>query len=273
MKIKLLENVDVSNVFKLHTGASYYDEFFEPSSNSSGPQYMQQAKNRIGKVEMMTPNEYYEKCAKDIFNMSVDSLMRSRRSDGTTQQYVDAMLNGSQFPLCYLDYTTHNQEGLHRMMAAGEAFGWNTKFPVLCVYFADQKKEDLRKLKMEIYDFTRYYLPKCTRYAEDYINENMWDVDEVPDNFIEIWGNLVKEYANKEYQVNIEVDIELKEFDGDDTYETTHRVDTYMTDYNGYECDYIERCDDNIWLEDLFYQALTPDTDIDIDWSDIDDTI
>lgn len=121
--------------FKPDTTTSYYNDFL----NSKDLEYMQAEKNRTGEIVMMTPDEYIQECADKVFNGRVDaeglkyqrSLSRTESGGSLLEKYADDMKSGDKFPLCYINYADHNQEGLHRMMAAGEAFGWDKKYPVL----------------------------------------------------------------------------------------------------------------------------------------------
>ena len=132
------------NVFKLDTDTSYYNNFL----NERDLEYMQKSKNRTGEVVYMTPSEYYQECASKIFQeTSVDNLKKQRGANADRiSQYKEDMLAGDKFPLCYLNYPDHAQEGLHRMMAAGEAFGWDVEFPVLVVQAVDDRLEQLNNL-------------------------------------------------------------------------------------------------------------------------------
>ena len=124
--------------FKRTTDTSYYDNFL----NDKDLKYMQNAKNRTGEIVMMSPNEYIEQCANVIFHgrHTVDQIVKSRRYSKNLDtdipivtEYAEAMKSGSKFPLCYLNYAEDGQEGLHRMIAAGDAYGFDTKFPVLVI--------------------------------------------------------------------------------------------------------------------------------------------
>ena len=49
--------------------------------NASDLKYMQEHKNRTGKIVQMSPNEYYRICGKDIFKCGAESLKRQRAND------------------------------------------------------------------------------------------------------------------------------------------------------------------------------------------------
>lgn len=144
MKRHIVASSTRHDVFKLDTDTSYYNNFL----NEKDLAYMQKSKNRTGEIVYMTPSQYYQECATNIFEeTTVEDLKRQRRANSEDiAQYTQDMLSGDKFPLCYLNYADHGQEGLHRMMAAGEAFGWDTKFPVLIVRAVDNRKEQLNNI-------------------------------------------------------------------------------------------------------------------------------
>ena len=164
--------------FKEKTGISYYDEFL----TDEGLKYMQSHKNRTGEIVMMSPNEYYKECADNLFTgSSVQSLKEQRRATpGTVDTYVQDMKSGDKFPLPYINYADSGQEGLHRMMAAGDAFGWDTKFPVLVVTAIDDHLEELKKIRRYWNDAV--YEAKQFRYHEkswkhDIVEEIQYELD------------------------------------------------------------------------------------------------
>ena len=151
MPMIILEMVDKAK-FNLHdTGMPYYNNFLDKKQL----EYMQSHKNRTGEIVYMTPEEYYRRCADDIFNEPIQKLKDSRsyRADKISK-YKEDMLNGDVFPLCMLNYADKGQEGLHRMLAAGEAFGWDIEYPVLVVSVYDEELEELDRAR---YDLESYF--------------------------------------------------------------------------------------------------------------------
>ena len=210
------------NIFDTSTtGMSYYDNFL----NEKDLAYMQQAKNLTGEIVMMSPKEYYERCSRDIFNgqSSVEDLKLSREyskfKDNTSfiDKYKSLMQSGTKFPLCTLNYANPTQEGLHRMYAAGELYGWNTKFPVLVVDNYDKElAEKWRKID-EIADFEKY---KFSDICDDAINnviDKYYNGEGAPANATDLIKKEV-EAAAKSKGYNIEVNIEEQDFDGDIQY-------------------------------------------------------
>lgn len=163
-----------TDVFKLDTDTSYYNNFL----NEKDLAYMQKSKNRTGEIVYMTPTQYYEECAKNIFEgTTVYELKRQRKANSEfITQYKADMIAGDKFPLCYLNYADHGQEGLHRMMAAGEAFGWDTKFPVLVVRAVDNKVEELHNIWRYWVDAV-YDAEQCTYNASTWEQEFIEEVE------------------------------------------------------------------------------------------------
>ena len=192
---------------------SYYNDFLNPKDL----EYMQKAKNRTGEVVKMTPEEYYESCAKDIFNVTVDHLMKSRKVDETLiDKYKDAMKSGDVFPLCSIDYANKTQEGLHRMLAAGEEFGWDIKYPVLVVTVFDKKWEEERQLFSDALDYVDYYFKDDVKKVEDMIcNEfDPWN-DEPPMDLYTMIQNCMSKVTDGKVEVEITPEIKTDEDLGD----------------------------------------------------------
>lgn len=111
--------------FKESTGVSYYDNFL----NFSDLHYMETHKNRTGKIVMMTPEEYYQECATKVFTTSSDKLKVQRCTNDLVDKYAQDMKSGDKFPLLYINYSDHDQEGLHRIMASvGNCYDTNTTY-------------------------------------------------------------------------------------------------------------------------------------------------
>ena len=110
-------------------------------------EYMKNNKNLEGKIVQMSPNEYYEECAK-IFNTTKENLIEQRRWDEDILEHLKQVLTiyKKKFPITTINYAGREQEGLHRMMVAGDLFGWNHKFPVLTINWYDT---ELRNKKIK----------------------------------------------------------------------------------------------------------------------------
>lgn len=124
------------------TGMSFYDQAIPGNKEY---QYMLDSKNLKGVLVDMTPQEYFERCAWDIFRKgNTDDLKQQRGADKDYINHLSTVITQKKekFPLTVLDYSDNSQEGLHRMYVAGELFGWNHKFPVLVIDWADKKKHE-----------------------------------------------------------------------------------------------------------------------------------
>ena len=105
------------------TGMSFYDQAIPGNKDY---QYMIDEKNLKGTIVQMTPEEYYERCVRDIFKRgTVDSIKQSRDFDTDYINHLKSVITDKKekFPITMLDYTEPSQEGLHRMYVAGELFG------------------------------------------------------------------------------------------------------------------------------------------------------
>lgn len=199
--------------FQRSTDTSYYDNFL----NERDSEYMRKSKNRKGELVMMSPNEYYRECAESVFkNSSVASLKAQRNADsGLIRHYQEDMKNGDKFPLCYINYADSGQEGLHRMMAAGNVYGWDTKFPVLLVDVVDKRSEELNSI-------WRYW-NDAVYEAEDYTySSDNWEHEFVEEVEYQMEHKLEKHYdviiVHKRTEQESEeyggyaIDIALKDF-------------------------------------------------------------
>ena len=144
------------------TGMSYYDELLH------NPEYMRRAKNLKGEIVYMTPTAYFEGCA-DIFNSTTEKQINQTRADKHTFDKLMTVLKKyrRKFPVGFLNYAQRGQEGRHRMFAAAEYSGWETKQPVLVINWADEdrynreeearaKREDDIKIMSACRDALRY---------------------------------------------------------------------------------------------------------------------
>jgi len=237
-------NIDTSlfngTPFKCDTGTSYYNDFL----NTEELAYKQKAKNRDGKIVLMTPNEYFSECSKHGFDefVSVENLMEQRRYDKElNNQYMADMEKGDKFPVCYINYADNCQEGLHRMIAAGDLYGWDTKFPVLIVTAFDEEREARWKLIDKVNNFRRWKFKDICKEAVDTLAD--WQSPPPPD-FLDLFKNEIISIAKQQgYDIDIELDQE--ELDG------YHRVNVYLTRFGDYIDEHrMEPVE--FWLENLF---------------------
>lgn len=130
-------NVSTDNIVDVtKTGTGYYDDFLSADKNK----HLQEESNLTGKIISMSPEEYYKKCAESIFECSVNELKSSRQADTGVIEKLKAVLLKYKRKLCIpvIDYAGKYQDGLHRMCAIGELYGWNFSVPVLVVDWYDK---------------------------------------------------------------------------------------------------------------------------------------
>ena len=111
-----------------------------------------QSENVKSSVILMSPNDYYKRCADLCFpNTSAEELKRDRSRDfGVIKQLREVIdVQQKQFPITYIDYTTQTQDGLHRMMVAAIKFGWGTKFPVLIIEVNDMSIQSKKEAEQQ----------------------------------------------------------------------------------------------------------------------------
>lgn len=172
-----------TNVFTERTGISFYDNLFDK------PDYMRDHKNLVGEIKYMTPLEYYKECAKIFSNdkhfVSIDDLKNQRSRDAKIIEELTDIVTKykTRLYLPYLNYAEKEQEGLHRMLAVANIFGWaEEKFPVLIINWADEDLHN-RQVRQQyearceweteeaIKEAFRYYYPqdKCEEYLKEQI--------------------------------------------------------------------------------------------------------
>lgn len=116
------------------TGMSYYDEFL----NHRDHDYKKLAKGLQGEIVMMSPDDYIQSLAKDIFHKSVDRVMRGVNHENV-DKYADKMKNGTKFDMPILNIADETQEGRHRALAAAQL--GVKQIPILVVTKYDPYKE------------------------------------------------------------------------------------------------------------------------------------
>lgn len=147
------------------------------------PKYMREAKNMEMKIIQMSPKKYWEICAKDVFNKPVNQLMHQWRTlDAKTLDHLKQVIQiyHKRFPITYIDYARHDgakQEGLHRMIVAGDLFGWDTKFPVMVIDWADKDKAEFEKINIRNNKINNY----IGRAIDKSLNYNYNNIDEFKD--------------------------------------------------------------------------------------------
>lgn len=139
------------------TGDVNGDDIFDVNVQSNSyvrqyliePEYMKDKNGKKAEITYMTPQQYYEDCAKYCFggDINAEQLKEQRGYDSSTMEHLKNVIkDGIKFPLPYLEYDEYKkgeQEGLHRMYVAGELFGWDHKFPVLTIKWADEETKKM----------------------------------------------------------------------------------------------------------------------------------
>ena len=140
---------------------------------------MAKEENLKGSVVMMSPKEYYQVCANKIFNTSVESLKHSRELDSRVNNQIKEIITKykRQVFMPYLNYAEKTQEGLHRMLVAAELFGWDHKFPVLIIEWADEERAQ-QKAKQKQEEETRKYIRRAVDKALKYTYTELADFEE-----------------------------------------------------------------------------------------------
>jgi len=93
------------------------NSFLGFSTNMRIGQYDEDLKNGIGYIAEMTPREYLDRCAYDIFNTTYESTVLGAEASSVLK-YAEQMSEGVKFDMGYLNYENKAQEGRHRAMAA-----------------------------------------------------------------------------------------------------------------------------------------------------------
>lgn len=111
------------------------------------PEYYEQRKGYTARIIEMTPEEYFEECAK-IFGNSVENQKRQVAADKDTLDHLTQVITKykKRFPIPFINIKDRTQEGRHRMYVLGELLGWDKKFPVLII----QDVNNIRVLGKEI---------------------------------------------------------------------------------------------------------------------------
>lgn len=173
-------NVDGSDIFdSRHTGMSFYDQLI------TDPKYMEERKNLKAEIVQMTPKQYFEGCAK-IFGSSYGSQVNQTQADKNNIEHLKQVIQkyNKKFPITFLNYAQNQQEGRHRMYVAGELFGWDTKFPVMIIRWADEERaknekeaEIIRDIEQKLHLIERDVKEYRYSNVEEVIQEIEWMAD------------------------------------------------------------------------------------------------
>ena len=148
MKLRIIENYCAVNNF---TSAQNPDriasEWFGRKVGAVDiNDYMRYEKGQDAEIVDMKATEYLHRCVDDIFHSTWEKTITPivKGNQELIDRYANDMLNGDKFPLPYLDYTTLNQEGRHRALAAINAYGDDVIIPVIIIKPTQPTKQELK---------------------------------------------------------------------------------------------------------------------------------
>lgn len=256
-------DIDAKDVFDIHRSDSSYSTGLLPGSDEED--YYREHKNKQGTIVYMTPEEYYEACAKG-FNNTVDGLKNDRRRHPGPEHIEDIkkiiLEKGKKLPIPYLDYTNgFGQEGLHRVMAVADIFGWESeKFPVLVIDFADKQKHiddlkwhDQRKIENDV-------IEKSLRYhfedVEELIDQLKWELER---------NEYGWEYIKHPENLDVEFDGEyliFKDPESDFMYKTNEFTDQIVFEEHKESDELPQLSDDDLDEMDALLAAEVTDDDL-----------
>lgn len=228
-----------------HTGMSFYDQFL----GTSELDYLRDKKNLRGTVVKMSPKEYYQNCAYKIFNTSPQKLKTERGEyDRPIIEKLMNVVNVYKKKLCMpmINYADKGQEGLHRMFAIAEMFGWNHEVPVLVVDWYDAERAEKEKREAQKAEFDR----KVERAISKTLEYRFVDADDVA---MQLQSELTRAFEFDE-TIHIPDDLPLKETQG-----------ALILTFEGYE--YLIEKDEIQWREN----SEDNWDDVDIDDIELDD--
>ena len=165
------------DIFDNKTHIPFYDKIL------TNPEEMEKTYNLKGEIVQMTPKEYYDECTDKIFgsnfnrkSTTFDNLVRSREIDTKANQDIEDVITKykRRVFLPYINYADNTQEGLHRMLVAANLFGWNHKFPVLVVDYADKERaerEERTKYENNLKIVLRDVLSEAIKYQYSSLDE------------------------------------------------------------------------------------------------------
>ena len=268
--------VDGHNIFDEKKGSNSYAQNF-----IDNPDYLAKAKNKKMEIVQMTPKEYWEICAEEVFDKPVSQLMHQWRTlDAGTLDHITQVIKtyNKRFPITYIDHTDHKQDGLHRMIVAGDLYGWDTKFPVMVIDWVDKELAAKEAEQKHIYKIENY-IDRAIKKALRYTYYNLYELKD------QLYSELSREFMyedefeNKSFKLDLlksddenefkvvvndkysgtipesEIHLEVRELDVDDDWDDLD----------------IDDIDDN-WLSDILHES-TGRTDWFLRSKDLDDQL
>lgn len=200
MKLRILETYNASSSFASENNPDRVAAYWiEPKmvGNVTLNDYIRYEKGQDANIEYMSPTEYLERCAKDIFHSSWNKVIApiQRYYADTITKYANDMKNGDKFPIPYLDYTTENQEGRHRALAVIEAFGEDSIMPVVVIKPTDPTEEEIR-------EYAEQRWPNDPEWGTDYVKSKYGKFNN------EIESDEIEDLAYEEDEDDIDFDLD-----------------------------------------------------------------
>lgn len=197
--------------------------------NATLNDYMRYEKGQDAVIEYMSPNEYLERCAKDIFNSTYEKTVGNikKYNSNVISKYAKDMLNGDKFPLPYLDYVYKQQEGRHRALAVIEAFGEDSIMPVIVIRPTDPTEQELKQYAQQRWPedpewgleyvkgkYDKFYEePELEDNEEFNDDEFAIDEEELEDAVTENYEQELLDYINDKYNKNYKDISEIEDID------------------------------------------------------------
>lgn len=248
-------DIDGTDIFDIHKASNS-----DAQQILDGSDYWKTERNTYSEIIDMTPTEYFEACAKDCFNKPVENIIASRRNDKAILEHLTEVIlkYKKKFPISYIDYAQEGnpeQEGLHRMMVAGDLFGWDTKFPVQIIKYIDLERADKEKAfkhKRQIERYLQRAIDRALRYK-------YYNIDELKTQLYDEFEQEVRyidEFENREFALDFDVNDTTVNVCIDNKYDGEFDIDKIqlITKSNEIDTDELEDLDlDDIsdWLKDL----------------------
>ena len=126
--------------------ANYASEFIgnKMVGNVTIHDYKKFTKGQDSEIEYMTADEYLQRCADDIFDMTLEQTM-APVDWGNVRKYSKLMKDGNKFAIPYLDLVYKQQEGRHRVLAFKELCGEDAILPVLVISPTEPTLDEIYK--------------------------------------------------------------------------------------------------------------------------------
>ena len=177
------------DIFDRKTHTPFYDRILKY------PEEAAEEENLKGEIVMMSPNEYYRECATKIFrDTTIDDIKEQRRWNKNNLAYLTKLVTKykKKMFMPYINYAERGQEGLHRMMVAGDLFGWDEKFPVLVVTTYDEDRKEREDRAKEEYTIRKMFRDAVDRYR--YVHDDEEELRE------KIMGYISDYYSPKVFE-------------------------------------------------------------------------